>query len=66
MADQQKLLIDSAETIAILSISRDDLDWLVDTQQLSPINIRGQRLFELSQLKERVVTYKTVQSRGSK
>lgn len=65
MADRRRLLVDSTEAIAILSIPPDDLDWLVDTQQLSQINIRGRRLFELTQLEELVQTYKTVQSRGN-
>jgi hypothetical protein len=64
MLYQRKLLVDGAEATAILNISQQDLEWLVDTQQLSPIHIRGRRLFTVAQLEELVQTYKTVQSRG--
>jgi hypothetical protein len=64
MSYQRKLLVDGAEATVILNISQQDLEWLVDTQQLSPIHIRGRRLFMVTQLEELVQTYKTVQSRG--
>jgi hypothetical protein len=64
MPDQRKLLVDEIEASQLLSIAATDLEWLVSTQQLSPIHIRGRRLFMVAQLEELVQTYKTVQSRG--
>ena len=61
----RKLLVDDDEACQILSISRDDLEWLISTQQLSPIRIRGHRLFDMAQFEELVRVYMTVQSRGA-
>jgi len=66
MQTHSKLLVAEKEAIGMLSISESDLDWLVATQQLFPIYLRGRRLFELSQLEELVRVYKTVQTRGTK
>ena len=66
MQTHSKLLVAEKEAIGMLSISEIDLDWLVTTQQLFPIYLRGRRLFELSQLEELVRVYKTVQTRGTK
>jgi hypothetical protein len=65
MPDQRKLLVDDSEASQLLSIAATDLEWLVSTQQLSPILIRGRRLFQLSQLEELVQLYSKVQSRGN-
>ncbi len=65
MSDQRKLLVDDSEASELLSISTNDLEWLVSTQQLSPIQIRGRRLFQLSQLEELIQVYNKVQSRGN-
>ena len=64
MPDELKLLVDDNEARARLSIPAADLEWLVSTQQLSPIQLRGRRLFLVAQLEELVLTYRTVQSRG--
>ena len=64
MSDNPKLLVDDNEASELLSIPVTDLDWLASTQQLSPIHIRGRRLFMVAQLEELVQTYKSVQSRG--
>jgi hypothetical protein len=64
MPDKLKLLVDDDEASKLLSIPITDLDWLASTQQLSPIHIRGRRLFMVAQLEELVQTYKSVQSRG--
>ena len=63
METQRKLLVDDHEASQILSIPIIDLEWLVATEQLAPIQIRGRRLFEVLQLEELVRLYKTVQSR---
>jgi hypothetical protein len=65
MYRNNKLLVDENEAIAMLSISNNDLEWLLNTQQLSHIQIRGRRLFEVVQLEQLVQSYKTVQSRGN-
>lgn len=65
MHSHSKLLVDESEAKSILSISESDLDWLVSTQQLFPVYLRGRRLFELSQLEELVRLYTTVQARGT-
>ncbi len=64
MSANPKLLVDDNDASALLSISITDLDWLTNTQQLSPIRLRGRRLFLVSQLEELIQTYKTVQLRG--
>jgi hypothetical protein len=64
MSDNPKLLVDDNEASERLSIPADDLEWLVNTQQLSPIQLRGRRLFLVAQLEELIQTYKTIQSRG--
>ena len=64
MSDNPKLLVDDNEASELLSIPAPDLEWLVNTQQLSPIQLRGRRLFLVAQLEELVLTYRTVQSRG--
>lgn len=65
MPIHSKLLVDESEAKSILSISDSDLEWLVTTQQLFPVYLRGRRLFEFSQLEELVRLYKTVQARGN-
>ena len=65
MTPHPTLLVDNAQAAIILSIPPDDLDWLVSTQQLFPIHIRGRRLFEITQLEELIQTYQSVQSRGN-
>lgn len=64
MHSTRKLLVDDAEACAMLSIPAEHLDWLVKTEQLSPIHIRGRRLFAVRQLDELVTTYSVVQTRG--
>lgn len=66
MKSTRKLLVGETETRSMLSISGEDLEWLVNTEQLSPILLRGRRLFDVSQLNELVRTYQIVQSRGVK
>ena len=65
VSDNPKLLVNN-EASELLSIPAHVLEWLVDTQQLSPIHIRGRRLFLVTQLEELTRTYQTVQSRGQK
>jgi hypothetical protein len=65
MSDTRKLLVNDGEASQLLSILPNDLEWLVGTQQLCPIHIRGQRLFEFSQLEALVQTYRTIQGRGN-
>ena len=65
MESPRKILVDDDAVRTILSIPAPDLNWLVDTEQLLPIQIRGRRLFELSQIEELVCLYKTVQARGT-
>lgn len=60
----RKLLVDNAEACTMLNIPAEHLDWLVKTEQLSPICIRGRRLFAVRQLEELVTTYSVVQARG--
>jgi hypothetical protein len=64
MRSNQRLLVDDAEACEMLSIPAEHLDWLVKTEQLGPISIRGRRLFALRQLEELVRTYSIVQARG--
>lgn len=64
MPSRKKLLVDDAEAASTLSIPAEDLEWLVSTEQLMPIVIRGRRLFDFTQLEELVRTYRIVQSRG--
>jgi hypothetical protein len=64
MHSLKKLLVDDAEACEMLSIPAEHLDWLVRTEQLIPINIRGRRLFAVRQLEELVRTYSIVQARG--
>jgi hypothetical protein len=64
MSDNPKLLVDDNEASELLSIPAPDLEWLVNTQQLSPIQLRGRRLFLVAQLEELIQTYKAVQLRG--
>ena len=64
MQSTHKLLVDDAEACAMLSIPAEHLDWLVKTEQLTPVNIRGRRLFPVRQLEELVRTYAVVQARG--
>jgi len=64
MSDNLKLLVDDSEATSLLSIPAGDLEWLVNTQQLSPIQLRGRRLFLVAQIEELIQTYRTVQSRG--
>ncbi|MDR5725964.1 MAG: hypothetical protein RB191_00690 [Terriglobia bacterium] len=66
MPIHSKLLVDEREAKSILSISDTDLEWLVTTQQLFPVYLRGRRLFEIAQLEELIRIYKTVQTRGPK
>jgi len=66
MDSNDKLMVDDAEAAALLSISPDDLEWLAVTGQLDPILIRGRRLFDTAQLQQLIVTYRTVQSRGTR
>ena len=63
--DHRKLLVGDEEVCHILSIPDCDLEWLVSTEQLIPICIRGRRLFDMPQIEELVRVYKVVQSRGS-
>ena len=58
-----KLLVDDAAAALALSLSPEDLEWLISTEQLAPIIIRGRRLFDAAQLEELVRIYRTVQSR---
>ena len=64
MHSNQRLLVDDADACLMLSIPLEHLDWLVKTEQLVPINIRGRRLFSVRQLEELVRTYSVVQARG--
>jgi hypothetical protein len=64
MHSTQKLLVDDAEACAMLSIPVEHLDWLVKTERLIPVTIRGQRLFTVRRLNELVLTYSIVQARG--
>jgi hypothetical protein len=64
MQSTHKLLVDDAAACTMLSIPAEHLDWLVKTEQLNPINIRGRRLFAVRQLEELVRTYSIVQARG--
>jgi len=63
MSNKRKLLVDDPEACESLSVSAEDLEWLVQTGQLAPIQIRGKRLFDSSQLLELVRLYKTIQGR---
>jgi hypothetical protein len=65
MSNNPKLLVGDNEASELLSIPANDLEWLVNTQQLSPIQLRGRRLFLMTQLEELIQTYKTVQARSS-
>ena len=58
------LLLDDVGATAALSIDQEALDWLVSTQQLLPIYIRGRRLFRYSDLQELVAGYQVVQHRN--
>jgi hypothetical protein len=64
MHPNQRLLVDDAEACSMLGVPAEHLDWLVKTEQLSPVNIRGRRLFGVRQLEELVHTYAIVQARG--
>lgn len=64
MQSTHKLLVDDAEACAMLSIPPETLAWLIATEQLAPINIRGRRLFPARQLEELIRTYAVVQARG--
>ncbi len=64
MQSHPRLLVNDADACSMLSIPAEHLDWLVKTEQLSPINIRGRRLFAVRQLEELVRTYSIVQARG--
>ena len=59
-----KLLVTEEEACQLLSLSLDDLVWLTATEQLSPLLIRGRKLFEVSRLHEFIQVYKSVQSRS--
>jgi hypothetical protein len=59
-----KLLVSEEEACELLSLSLDDLLWLTATEQLSPLFIRGRRLFEVARLHEFIQVYKSVQSRS--
>ncbi len=61
MDDPNQILWDEVETLRRLSVSSDELGWLVSTGQLNPISIRGRRLFLAEELKALVQTYQATQ-----
>lgn len=65
MEQPSKILLADEAAMGALSIDSDTLDWLVHTRQLTPITIRGRRLFPVAQLNELVTAYSVVQSRGT-
>jgi hypothetical protein len=60
-----KLLVSEAEACELLSLSINELLWLTATEQLTPLFIRGRKLYEVARLHEFIQVYKSVQSRPS-
>ena len=56
-------LITELEVLKTLQIDAGDLDWLVATGQLTPIQIRGKVRFDLVDVDELINEYKRVQGR---
>jgi hypothetical protein len=54
-----------SETARLLSrLTTDDVEWLIDTGQLRPIVLCGQRLILASDIDELLKTYQHVQQKG--
>ncbi len=64
MDDPKQILWDESETLRRLSVTSDELDWLVSTAQLNPISVRGRRLFLVEELKALVRVYQSTQRRA--
>lgn len=56
-------LYQSAEVPVLLQLSQEQIDWLVDTGQLTPIRIAGEERFDSRDINKLIEAYKTIQSR---
>ena len=65
ITDPTRILLDDAETVRALSLSLDDIDWLIRTRQLQPIMIRGKRRFLRRDLEVLVNLYQSTQTRNA-
>lgn len=59
----EPILLDHAEAAAALKVTPEDLTWLVQTHQLLPVTICGQRRFLQQDLSNLAKVYQLVQNR---
>lgn len=58
-------LLQREEVSALLQLTDDDLQWLIDTHQLCEIQIRGHRRFHSSDVSQLIADYKDTSKRRS-
>lgn len=61
----QKKAYSIAEAARLLSLERDEVEWLIDTGQLKEIVIAGQRLVMNKDIDDLLDVYREVQSRAA-
>jgi hypothetical protein len=65
MSKARKKAYSISETARLLSrLTTDDIQWLIDTGQLRPVEIAGQRLILATDIDELLKTYQNVQHKG--
>jgi len=63
--NSDRRLYQPSELPGVLQLSQEQIDWLVNTGQLSPIFIAGEQRFDSRDINQLIAAYKAVQSRRS-
>lgn len=62
-ATPERRLMDRNEVIATLQLPEADVQWLIDTQQLTEIRLRGHQRFDSKDVYSLIDSYKTTSKR---